>query len=76
MRTIVLSLWLRKLTGKPAFLTVVDSESDTPRILLTEHEGFLPVPAAESNVRRIESELDWHTHEAIWTSQTMKGNAL
>jgi len=26
------SFWVRKLTGKPAFLTIADSESEAPRI--------------------------------------------
>jgi len=35
------SLWVRKLTGKPAFLTIADSESEAPRIHSTDYEaGF------------------------------------
>ena len=59
MCAILNSLWVRKLTGKPAFLTIADSESEAPRIQLTEHEIYLPVPAAESKAFRNQSDLDW-----------------
>jgi IS1 family transposase len=59
MCAILHSVRVRKLTGKPAFLTIADSESEAPRIHLIEHEGYLPVPAAESKACRIQSELDW-----------------
>lgn len=36
IRAILKSLWVRKLTGKPAFLTIADSESEAPRILSHE----------------------------------------
>jgi IS1 family transposase len=51
--------WVRKLTGKPAFLTIADSESEAPRIHnLIDYVDCLPVPAAESKTCRIHSELD------------------
>ena len=60
MRAIVPSLRVRKLTGKPAFLTIADSESEAPRIHYTDHDGpVLPPVAAESNARRSQSALDW-----------------
>jgi len=51
--------WVRKLTGKPAFLTIADSESETPRIHLTDYEDVLSPVAAESNAFRIQSDVDW-----------------
>lgn len=50
-------LRVRKLTGKPAFLTIADSESETPRIHLTDDENGLSPYAAESNTFRIQSDL-------------------
>jgi hypothetical protein len=45
---------VRKLTGKPAFLTIADSESETPRIhYLTDYEDVLSPSIAESNAFRI-----------------------
>lgn len=52
---IMLPQWVRKLTGKPAFLTIADSESETPRIHLTDYEDVLPPEAAESKACRIQS---------------------
>jgi hypothetical protein len=52
-------LRVRKLTGKPAFLTIADSGSEAPRIHLTDYEPFLLPSATESNAFRIQSELDW-----------------
>lgn len=58
MRATFKSLRVRKLTGKPAFLTIADSESETPRIqYLTDYDDGLPVSAAESNVFRIQPDL-------------------
>lgn len=51
--------WVRKLTDKPAFLTSADCECKARRIHLTDYDAVLPVPAAESNAFRIQSELDW-----------------
>jgi IS1 family transposase/uncharacterized protein YerC len=48
---------VRKLTGKPAFLTIADSESEAPRIHLTDYEPFLPPTAAASKAFRIQSDL-------------------
>jgi IS1 family transposase len=59
MCAIFQSLRVRKLTGKPAFLTIADWESETPRIHLTDYEVVLPLVAAESNAFRSQSELDW-----------------
>jgi IS1 family transposase len=59
MCAIFSSLRVRKLTGKPAFLTIADSESEAPRIHLKAHDDYLPAPAAESKACRIQSELDW-----------------
>jgi hypothetical protein len=44
--------------GKPAFLTIADSESETPRIHLTDYEDVLSPYVAESNALRIQSDLD------------------
>jgi len=55
----IYSLRVRKLTGKPAFLTIADSESETPRIHLTDYEPVLSPYIAESNAFRIQSDLDW-----------------
>jgi hypothetical protein len=38
MRATFQSLRVRKLTGKPAFLTIADSESETPRIHCFERD--------------------------------------
>jgi hypothetical protein len=57
MYAIFQSLRVRKLTGKPAFLTIADSESEAPRIHLTDYEAGLAVPTAESNAFRIQSDL-------------------
>lgn len=51
--------WVRKLTGKPALLTIADSESKTPRIHLTDYEGVLPPFAAKSKACRTQPDLDW-----------------
>jgi hypothetical protein len=48
--------WVRKLTGKPAFLTIADSESEARRIHLL-YEGDLLLSAAESKAFRIHSDL-------------------
>jgi IS1 family transposase/uncharacterized protein YerC len=53
---------VRKLTGKPAFLTIADCESEARRIHLSYDEDVLPVPAEESNAFRNQSGLlcpDW-----------------
>jgi hypothetical protein len=53
------SLTVRKRTGKPAFLTIPDSESETPRIHVLGHVLVLLPVAGESNAFRIHSELGW-----------------
>jgi hypothetical protein len=57
MYAIFQSLTVRKLTGKPAFLTIADSESEAPRIQFTAYVDCVPAPAAESNAFRIHSDL-------------------
>ena len=47
---------VRKLTGKPAFLTIADCESETRRIHKKGYDELHP-PAAESNAFRIHSDL-------------------
>jgi hypothetical protein len=42
-------VWVLKLLGKPAFLTIADWESEAPRIHLTDYAPVLPPVAAESN---------------------------
>jgi IS1 family transposase len=60
MRAIFKSLWVRKLIGKPAFLTIADCESEARRIQL--YEPALSSPEAESNAFRSQSGFpfpDW-----------------
>jgi hypothetical protein len=51
-------LRVRKLTGKPAFLTIADCESETRRIQNPNYAAGLPPCAAESKVFRTQSEAD------------------
>ena len=57
MRNNMYPVWVRKLIGKPAFLTIADCESEARRIQLIERSyGVgLSLPAAESNAFRIQS---------------------
>ena len=48
---------VRKLSGKPAFLTIADCESEARRIQLTDYALDLSPIAAESNVCRIQPDL-------------------
>jgi len=47
MRAIFQSFWVRKLIGKPAFLTIADCESEARRI--HNYDAALSPCAAESN---------------------------
>jgi hypothetical protein len=58
MYAILSSVWVRILTGKTAFLTIADWESETPRIHLTDYEAVLSPFAAESNVLRVQNEKE------------------
>lgn len=50
---------VRKLTSKPAFLTIADYEPDPRRIHFADYAlDLLPV-ATKSNACRIQSDLDW-----------------
>ncbi len=51
MRAILQSLWVRKLIGKPAFLTIADCESEARRIQFQ-------AAAFSSKASRIQSDLD------------------
>jgi hypothetical protein len=64
MCVIFQSLRLRKLTGKPAFLTIADLESEAPRMHLKDDEAFLLAAAAESNAFRDLSKLSQHPQPA------------
>jgi hypothetical protein len=50
-------LRVRKLTGKPAFLTIADCESEARRIQNNGDAHELPLRAAESNAFRTHSDL-------------------
>jgi IS1 family transposase len=50
-------LRVRKLTGKPAFLTIADCESDARRIHQTDYVDCLPDSTAESTTFRNHSDL-------------------
>jgi hypothetical protein len=45
---------LCKLRGKLAFFTIADSESEAPRIHLTDYDRAFPLQAAEGNGLRTE----------------------
>src|SRR5437899_1865018 len=47
-------IWVRKLIGKPAFLTIADCESEARRI----HYAALLLPAPVRSVRLIHSDAD------------------
>ena len=51
------ALWVRKLTGKPALLTIADSESEAPRIQKTDDDHAALSIATESRAFRIHSDL-------------------
>ena len=85
MYAIFPSLGVRKLTGKPAFLTIADSESEAPRIHnLIDYVDCVPEPAAESNACRIQSgffcpdaRIAWLIVFASgWATLTVKNTAL
>jgi hypothetical protein len=44
------SLRVRKLTGKPAFLTIADSESEAPRIQFIDYLDCVPEPARKQRL--------------------------
>jgi hypothetical protein len=60
MRANFKPVWVRKLMGKPVFLTIADCESEARRIQLTErnYEPGLSPPAAESKVFRTHSDVE------------------
>ena len=69
----IFQIRVRKLTGKPAFLTIADCESEARRIQL-HYEDVLPVPEAESNVFRIHSDLRIPDRlTAVWTIADSSG---
>ena len=50
--------WVRKLIGKPAFLTIADCESEARRIHCLGYEACLSVCEAASKAFRNQSGLD------------------
>lgn len=67
IRAIFHPLWVRKLTGKPAFFTSADCESEARRIH-SDYDADLPALARSSNAVRIQSDLpspDWRIASLI-----------
>src|SRR5258705_10666966 len=54
--------WVRKLTGKPAFLTIADCESETRRI----HVYQVAFSAADNNALRIQADLVCPARAIAW----------
>lgn len=74
MCAIFKSIWVRKLTGKPAFLTIADSESEARRIHLKGYDCGILSPAADSKAFRIHSDLPIPARlTASWTALDSSG---